>query len=73
MSLPASHFSLARQIRQRAGWLSYTKPITKEKVVEKSDRTLVIDWTEVHGVKRDAVSRNKARRGGNGAGGSRAT
>jgi len=37
-----------------SGWPSFTKPIAKEKVVEKSDRTLGIDRTEVRGAKSDA-------------------
>ena len=37
-----------------SGWPSFTKPITKEKVVEKSDRTLGMDRTEVRGAKSDA-------------------
>jgi methionine-R-sulfoxide reductase len=34
-----------------SGWPSFTKPIGKEKVVEKSDRTLGMDRTEVRGAK----------------------
>jgi methionine-R-sulfoxide reductase len=37
-----------------SGWPSFTKPIAKEKVVEKSDRTLGMDRTEVCGAKSDA-------------------
>ena len=37
-----------------SGWPSFTKPIAKEKVVEKSDRTLGMDRTEVRGAKSDA-------------------
>jgi methionine-R-sulfoxide reductase len=37
-----------------SGWPSFTKPIAKEKVVEKSDRTLGMDRTEVRGSKSDA-------------------
>ena len=37
-----------------SGWPSFTKPITKEKVVEKSDRALGMDRTEVRGAKSDA-------------------
>jgi peptide-methionine (R)-S-oxide reductase len=37
-----------------SGWPSFTKPIAKEKVVEKSDRTLGMDRTEVRGTKSDA-------------------
>src|SRR6478672_519074 len=37
-----------------SGWPSFTKPIEKEKVVEKSDRTLGMDRTEVRGAKSDA-------------------
>jgi methionine-R-sulfoxide reductase len=37
-----------------SGWPSFTKPIAKEKVVEKSDRTLGMDRTEVLGAKSDA-------------------
>jgi peptide-methionine (R)-S-oxide reductase len=37
-----------------SGWPSFTKPITKEKVVEKSDRTLGMDRIEVRGAKSDA-------------------
>ncbi len=36
-----------------SGWPSFTKPIAKEKVVEKSDRTLGMDRTEVRGAKSD--------------------
>jgi methionine-R-sulfoxide reductase len=37
-----------------SGWPSFTKPIAKEKVVEKSDRTVGMDRTEVRGAKSDA-------------------
>jgi methionine-R-sulfoxide reductase len=37
-----------------SGWPSFTKPIGKEKVLEKSDRTLGMDRTEVRGAKSDA-------------------
>jgi methionine-R-sulfoxide reductase len=37
-----------------SGWPSFTKPVAKEKVVEKSDRTLGMDRTEVRGAKSDA-------------------
>jgi methionine-R-sulfoxide reductase len=37
-----------------SGWPSFTKPIAKEKVVEKSDRTLGMARTEVRGAKSDA-------------------
>jgi methionine-R-sulfoxide reductase len=37
-----------------SGWPSFTKPIGKEKVVEKSDRTLGMDRTEVRGAKSSA-------------------
>src|SRR5256884_1450709 len=37
-----------------SGWPSVAKPIAKEKVVEKSDRTLGMDRTEVRGAKSDA-------------------
>ena len=37
-----------------SGWPSFTKPIGKEKVVEKSDRTLGMDRTEVRGAKSNA-------------------
>jgi methionine-R-sulfoxide reductase len=37
-----------------SGWPSFTKPIAKEKVVAKSDRTLGMDRTEVRGAKSDA-------------------
>ena len=37
-----------------SGWPSFTKPLAKEKVVEKSDRTLGMDRTEVRGAKSDA-------------------
>ena len=37
-----------------SGWPSFTKPIAKEKVVEKSDRALGMDRTEVRGAKSDA-------------------
>ncbi len=37
-----------------SGWPSFTKPIAKEKVLEKSDRTLGMDRTEVRGAKSDA-------------------
>jgi len=37
-----------------SGWPSFTKPIEKEKVVEKSDRTLGMDRTEVRGAKSSA-------------------
>ena len=37
-----------------SGWPSFTKPIAKEKVVEKSDRTLGMDRTEVRGARSDA-------------------
>ena len=36
-----------------SGWPSFTKPIAKEKVVEKPDRTLGMDRTEVRGAKSD--------------------
>jgi len=36
-----------------SGWPSFTKPIAKEKVVEKSDRTLGMNRTEVRGAKSD--------------------
>ena len=34
-----------------SGWPSFTKPIAKERVVEKSDRTLGMERTEVRGTK----------------------
>src|SRR5258708_4989666 len=37
-----------------SGWPSFTKPIAKEKVVEKSDRALGMDRTEVRGAKSPA-------------------
>jgi len=37
-----------------SGWPSFTKPIGNEKVVEKSDRTLGMDRTEVRGAKSNA-------------------
>jgi methionine-R-sulfoxide reductase len=37
-----------------SGWPSFTKPIAKEKVVEKSDRTLGMNRTEVRSAKSDA-------------------
>lgn len=37
-----------------SGWPSFTKPIAKEKVVEKSDRTLGMERTEVRGAKSEA-------------------
>jgi peptide-methionine (R)-S-oxide reductase len=37
-----------------SGWPSFTKPIAKETVVEKSDRTLGMARTEVRGTKSDA-------------------
>ena len=37
-----------------SGWPSFTKPIAKEKVLEKSDRTLGMDRTEVRGAKSEA-------------------
>ena len=37
-----------------SGWPSFTKPIAKERVLEKSDRTLGMDRTEVRGAKSDA-------------------
>jgi methionine-R-sulfoxide reductase len=37
-----------------SGWPSFTKPIGKEKVVEKSDLTLGMDRTEVRGAKSSA-------------------
>jgi methionine-R-sulfoxide reductase len=37
-----------------SGWPSFTKPIAKEGVVEKSDRTLGMNRTEVRGAKSDA-------------------
>ena len=37
-----------------SGWPSFTKPIAQEKVLEKSDRTLGMDRTEVRGAKSDA-------------------
>jgi methionine-R-sulfoxide reductase len=37
-----------------SGWPSFTKPIAKEKVVEKSDRTLGMQRTEVRGAKSEA-------------------
>jgi methionine-R-sulfoxide reductase len=37
-----------------SGWPSFTKPIAKEKVLEKSDRTVGMDRTEVRGAKSDA-------------------
>jgi len=36
------------------GWPSFTKPIAKGKVTEKSDRTYGMDRTEVRGAKSDA-------------------
>jgi len=36
------------------GWPSFTKPIAKENVVEKSDRTLGMERTEVRGAKSDS-------------------
>jgi methionine-R-sulfoxide reductase len=36
------------------GWPSFTKPIAKEKVTEKSDATLGMERTEVRGAKSDA-------------------
>ena len=36
------------------GWPSFTKPIAKENVVEKSDRTLGMARTEVRGAKSDS-------------------
>jgi methionine-R-sulfoxide reductase len=37
-----------------SGWPSFTKPIAKDKVIEKSDRTLGMERTEVRGTKSDA-------------------
>ena len=37
-----------------SGWPSFTKPIAKENVVEKSDRTLGMERTEVRGAKSDS-------------------
>jgi len=37
-----------------SGWPSFTKPIGKDKVVEKSDRTLGMERTEVRGAKSDS-------------------
>src|SRR5438874_156260 len=37
-----------------SGWPSFTKPLAQEKVVEKSDRTLGMDRTELRGAKSDA-------------------
>ena len=37
-----------------SGWPSFTKPLAKEKVVEKSDHTLGMDRTEVRGAKSEA-------------------
>jgi len=37
-----------------SGWPSFTKPITKENVVEKSDRALGMERTEVRGAKSDS-------------------
>jgi methionine-R-sulfoxide reductase len=37
-----------------SGWPSFTKPIAKEHVVEKSDRTLGMERTEVRGTKSDS-------------------
>lgn len=37
-----------------SGWPSFTKPVAKDKVIEKSDRTLGTERTEVRGAKSDA-------------------
>ena len=37
-----------------SGWPSFTKPIAKEHVVEKSDRNMGMDRTEVRGAKSDS-------------------
>ena len=37
-----------------SGWPSFTKPIEKEHVVEKSDRSMGMDRTEVRGAKSDS-------------------
>jgi peptide-methionine (R)-S-oxide reductase len=37
-----------------SGWPSFTKPIGKDHVVEKSDRTMGMDRTEVRGAKSDS-------------------
>ena len=37
-----------------SGWPSFTKPIAKENVVEKSDRSMGMDRTEVRGAKSDS-------------------
>jgi methionine-R-sulfoxide reductase len=47
-------FSSLDKFDSSSGWPSFTKPIAKEKVVEKSDRTLGMDRTEVRGAKSDA-------------------
>ena len=47
-------FSSLDKFDSGSGWPSFTKPIAKEKVVEKSDRTLGMDRTEVCSTKSDA-------------------
>src|SRR5216110_2815638 len=47
-------FSSLDKFDSGSGWPSFTKPIAKEKVLEKSDRTLGMDRTEVRGAKSEA-------------------
>ena len=55
ISLPdEALFTSLDKFDSRSGWPSFTKPIAKENVVEKSDRTLGMERTEVRGAKSDS-------------------
>jgi peptide-methionine (R)-S-oxide reductase len=47
-------FTSLDKFDSRSGWPSFTKPIAKENVVEKSDRTLGMERTEVRSAKSDS-------------------
>jgi peptide-methionine (R)-S-oxide reductase len=47
-------FTSLDKFDSRSGWPSFTKPIAKENVVEKSDRTLGVERTEVRSAKSDS-------------------
>ena len=47
-------FTSLDKFDSRSGWPSFTKPIAKENVVEKSDRTLDMERTEVRSAKSDS-------------------
>ena len=44
-------FASVNKFDSGTGWPSFTKPVAKEHVVEKSDRTLGMERTEVRGTK----------------------